>query len=159
MDLFLTIVAIICFIGGILGSILPLLPGPPLTFLGLFLLYFTQFSPSLWTLITAGVIMIIITILDYVLPTYFTSLYKGSRSASIGATLGMVVGLLVFPPMGMIFGPIVGSVLGELWETKSINKALKSGWSSFLGFFTSSIIKLFYGLWGFLYALWLMIFK
>ena len=100
LEIFLLVLGL-CFCAvGILGSILPVLPGPPLSWLGLLMLYLLPSVPlDYWFLgITLG-IAIFIFALDYAMPIIGTKYFGGSRAGAIGSTVGLVVGLF-FPPFG-----------------------------------------------------------
>ena len=107
MEIFIAIVAVLCGITGIIGSIAPALPGPPISWVGMLLLYFwggtdgAGETMSLTILLVWLGIVIVVSILDYVVPAYFTKVTGGSKYASIGATVGLVAGLFI-PPVGMI---------------------------------------------------------
>ena len=143
MDYVLIGLGIILMITGLLGCILPILPGPPLSYLGLLTLHFTEryeFSGSflvLWGLITAFVYG-----LDYVIPVWGTKKFGGSKRGVWGSIIGMVIGFFFFPPLGIIFGPFFGAVIGEFSAGKDSLAAFKSGFGSFIGFFTGTILKI-----------------
>ncbi len=129
---------------GVTGCFLPIIPGPPISFISLLLLEFTQKSPldsdTLWTwgLITAAV-----TALDYIVPVYGTKKFGGTKRGVWGSTIGLVIGLFFFPPFGIIIGPFVGAFLGEMSTGKSTNKAaLRSAFGSFIGFLVGTLLKL-----------------
>ena len=148
MDIFLTILAIILGILGIVGSIVPALPGPPLGWIGLLIMYFlggtdgdAQAMSLTFLLVWLGV-TIAVTVLDYVIPMFFTKASGGTKAGSIGTMLGMVAGLFI-PPVGMILGAILGAFLAEIiWSGKDASGALKSAMGAFLGFITGTGMKL-----------------
>jgi uncharacterized protein len=143
MDYVLIGLGLLFIIGGILGGVLPVLPGPPLSYAGLLLLHFTsryQFTTKflvIWAIITALVYAV-----DYVIPVIGTKKFGGSKWGVWGSVIGLVVGLFFFPPFGIIIGPFAGAVIGELSTGKDSNSALKSGFGSFIGFLTGTLIKL-----------------
>jgi uncharacterized protein len=143
MDYLLIGLGIIFIIGGILGSVLPVLPGPPLSYVGLLLLHFTeryQFSSRfliIWAIITA-----VVYALDYIIPAYGTKRYGGSKRGVWGSVIGLVVGLFFFPPLGIIIGPFVGAVIGELTLGLDSRTAFRSGFGSFVGFLAGTLMKL-----------------
>ena len=143
MDYLLIAFGILFIISGILGSILPVLPGPPLSYVGLLLLHFTsrhEFSPRF--LITWGLITAVVYVLDYLIPIWGTQKAGGSKRGVWGSTIGLVIGLVLFPPFGIIIGPFVGAVLGELSGGKQSKEALRSGIGSFVGFLLGTLLKL-----------------
>ena len=119
MEVFIAIVAVLCGIIGIIGSIAPALPGPPISWVGMLILYFwggtngAGETMSLSILLIWLAIVILVTILDYVVPAYFTKLTGGSKYASIGTTVGLIAGLFI-PPVGMILGSLLGAFIAEL---------------------------------------------
>ena len=146
METLLIILALVCCLVGILGSILPALPGPPLSYLGLLLLLPCEgayiSSTLLWVY---GILLVIVSILDYVAPVWFTNISGGSKQATRGSMIGLVAGLFVFPPWGLIFGPFFGAFIGELMASSSKGKALKVALMSFFGFLLTTGMKIIYG--------------
>lgn len=144
MDIILVIIGLIlCFVG-IVGSVLPVLPGPPLGWLGLLCLELTDAIPNnYWFLGTTFVIAIGIFILDYMMPAISTKKFGGSKAGAIGAIVGLIIGLLAPIPFGFLIGPFVGALIGELVFNKTEGKkALKASFGSFLGFIASTFMKL-----------------
>ena len=92
-----------------------------------------------------GIISAIIILLDYILPGYFSKVFGGSKAGITGATVGVLVGLF-FGPWGIIAGPFVGAVIGELLHQKqTLGKALVVGLGSLLSFFVGTGFKLIAG--------------
>ncbi len=142
MDLFLTILAAFFIILGVIGSFLPVLPGPLTSWIGLLIFHLTDVVPMNWTfLIITLVVAITIWILDYIIPAMGTKRFGGSRAGMIGTSLGLIIGLLSPIPGGIIIGPFVGALVGELLNKSEFNKALKAAFGSFLGFLASTFIK------------------
>ena len=142
IDIFLLILGFCFLIAGWLGCILPVMPGPPLSYIALLLLQFTRFADFSvkFLLITAGV-TVIVTVIDFVLPAWGTKKMGGSRAGTIGAIVGLLVGLF-FPPVGIIVGPFAGAVVCELIAGRKTNVALRSGFGSFVGFILGAVMKL-----------------
>lgn len=144
MDIALLILGFIFMLMGILGSFLPVLPGPPISWLGLLLLYLTKAIPlDWWFLGTTLVIALLVFAMDYIIPAMGTKKFGGSKAGMIGTTLGLVVAL-VFPILG-IFGiivwPFVGAFIGEIINKADNKTALKAAFGSFLGFLTGTFLK------------------
>lgn len=142
MDVLLFIVSALLMLVGIIGSVVPALPGPPLSYVGLLLLQLTdkvQFSTSF--LVVWGIVVLAVTILDYLLPIWTTKKVGGSKAGINGSIIGMVVGI-IFTPIGMILGTLLGAIIGEIIGGASGDKALKSGLATFVGTMLSIGIKL-----------------
>jgi uncharacterized protein YqgC (DUF456 family) len=141
-DYILLILGIIMMIVGIIGCLVPVLPGPPLSYLGLIMLHlskFGQFSKSV--LIALAAVTIVVTILDYIVPIWGTRRFGGSKYGMRGATVGLVIGLFL-GPVGIIVGPLIGAIVGELIFKDDMKYALKAGFGSLLGFLTGIGLKL-----------------
>lgn len=159
MDILLAVIAVICGIGGILGAVLPILPGTMLSYAGLVCAYFTSTSEiSEPQLILWGIICAIAITLDYILPGYFSKRFGGSKAGITGATIGVFVGMF-FGPIGIILGPFVGAIAGELaHKSLPFGKALIVGFGSLLSFFVGTGLKLIVG--GFIfYYIWADVFE
>lgn len=142
MDYVLLALAIAFMIIGIAGCLLPVLPGPPLSFLGIVLLHLTRFADISKNLfIILGAVAIIVTIIDYVVPIWGTRHFGGSKYGMRGATVGLIIGLFLGPP-GIIIGPFLGAVVGELIFKDDLKYAIKAGFGSLLGFLTGVGLKL-----------------
>lgn len=143
MDYVLIAFGIICILAGIAGGVLPILPGPPLSYIGLLLLHFTskyQFSTKF--LVVWGIITVVVYLLDYLIPAWGTKKFGGSKRGVWGSIIGLLVGIVLFPPFGIIIGPFAGAVLGELSGGKQSKEALRSGFGSFVGFLLGTLLKL-----------------
>ena len=143
MDFVLLIIGFLCIITGLLGSFLPVLPGPSISWVGLALLYFTKAVPAnYWILGIALLITIIISVLDYVIPAKGTKQFGGSSYGIWGTNIGLVVGIFAPIPFGFLIGPFIGALVGELiYDYKDHQRALKAATGSFLGFLASSFMK------------------
>ncbi len=144
MDITLSVAAFLLSIIGLVGCIVPVIPGIVLSYAGLVCAYFCSYSEiepaALW--IWLG-ITVVVSLIDYFLPAYMTRIFGGSRSGMIGATLGVIGGFFFFPPLGIILGPFAGAVLGELLNDKQdVAKAFRVGIGSFLSFLIGTGIKL-----------------
>lgn len=145
MDIVLMISGLLLCIIGIMGSMLPVLPGPPFGWIGLLLLELTEVIPTnYWFLGITFIIAIGIFLLDYMMPAISTKKFGGSKAGAIGAVLGLIIGLISPIPLGFIIGPFVGAFIGEFVFNKTKGpQALKAAFGSFLGFIASTFMKLF----------------
>lgn len=145
METLLITGAIICAIIGLAGSILPALPGAPLSFAGLVLLCFCDgadiSSTSIWV---SAIFLAIVSILDYVAPIWLTNASGGSKQATRGSIAGLIAGLFFFPPWGLVIGPFIGAFVGELMTHATTGKALKVAMMSFVGFVLTTGMKIIY---------------
>ena len=148
MDMLISVLAILAGVIGIAGSILPGLPGTPVSWVGLLLLYIWGNGSdivgdplTLKALIVWGVVVAIVSVIDYIVPMYFTKVTGGSRYAEKGALVGLIAGIIL-TPVGMILGSFLGAFLFELYYTrKGAGQALKAAFGSFLGFITGTGLK------------------
>jgi hypothetical protein len=142
MDIILIIIGIFLLLAGFIGCVLPVLPGPPLSFLALLMLQLTEWGEFttrfLWI---SAVVAVVVTLLDYVVPVWGARRFGGTRAGVWGAAIGLVVGLF-FGPVGIISGPFLGAFLGEFAAHADSNKAFKAAFGSFIGLLTGVVLKL-----------------
>ena len=142
MDLLLLIVSLLLCLIGIVGSFLPIIPGPVTSWLGILLLNLTsavEFNLN-FVLITFTV-AVSVGILDYIIPILGVKKLGGSRSGQIGTTIGLIVALVILGPIGIIIGPFMGALLGEMSTNKSFQDSLNPAFGSFIGVIAGSVIK------------------
>jgi uncharacterized protein len=155
MDWLIITLGIIALLIGLIGGVLPVIPGPAISFGALLLLQLTEKAPfSSEFLMVMGLVMGAVTVLDYVVPIYGTKKFGGSKAGVRGSMLGLVVGIIVLPflgitlgpfgVLGIIFGPFVGAYIGEKSTGKESNLAFKAAMGSFIGFITGTLMKLAY---------------
>jgi len=143
IETILIIFGLLIAVVGLIGCIIPAIPGPPLNFLSLVILElaienaFPMDFYFLW-----GGITIVLTFLDYILPIMGAKVYKASSYGILGSIIGMILGILFFPPFGMILGLFIGAVLGELIAGKKEWEALKIGTVTFAASMLMIFIKL-----------------
>lgn len=143
MEYFLLITGFVLMIVGILGSFLPVLPGPPFSWVGLLLLYLTKAVPNnYWVLGITLAIVVIVGVLEYVIPAKGTKRFGGSSYGIWGTNIGLVVGLIAPIPLGVVIGPFVGAIIGELlYDSRDHKRAVKAATGSFIGFLASTFMK------------------
>ena len=164
MDILLIILGAICLLLGLIGCVAPVLPGVPLSYLGLLLLHWTDRVQFSWQfLVIWGVIVVVIQVLDYIIPAWGTKRFGGSKYGVWGSTIGLLVGLFM-GPWGIVIGPFLGAVLGELLyfnrypqvtanggeqsenntqhgKNSNLNRAIRAGFGSFMGLLTGTVLK------------------
>ena len=164
MDTFLIILGALCLLLGLIGCVAPVLPGVPLSYLGLLLLHWTDRVQFSWQfLVIWGVIVVVIQVLDYIIPAWGTKRFGGSKYGVWGSTIGLLVGLFM-GPWGIVIGPFLGAVLGELLyfnrhpqvtansseqsenntqqnNNTNLNRAIRAGFGSFIGLLTGTVLK------------------
>ena len=143
MEHVLLLLGFVLMIVGVLGSFLPVLPGPPISWVGLLLLYLTKAVPVSYTVLGITlVIAIVVGILDYIIPAKGTKRFGGSKYGIWGTNIGLVVGIIAPIPLGFIIGPFVGAFVGELInDSTDSKKAFKAATGSFIGFLASTFMK------------------
>jgi len=142
MDIALVVIGFILCLIGIIGSFLPVLPGPPVSWVGLLLLHLTTaVNDDWWFLGITGGVALLVFALDYIIPAIGTKKFGGTRAGMIGTTIGLIVGILAPIPFGIIIGPFVGAFLGELSNKADKKTALKAAFGSFLGLLTGAFMK------------------
>ena len=144
MNSFLLIISVILIITGLIGSFIPIIPGPITSWFGLFTLSQIQNFPNNNTLlITTFVIGITIFILDYFIPIIGSKYFGGSKYGIIGTSIGLLIGLISPVPFGIIIGAFLGALIGEILGGKQLSEGIKPAMGSLIGIITSSIIKFF----------------
>ena len=159
MEYFLLILGLLLMIVGIIGSLLPALPGSPISWVGILMLYLCEgISINYWILAVTLLIAVIIGILDYIIPAKGTKYFGGSKYGIWGTNIGLVVGIFAPIPFGFLIGPFVGALVGELiYNSQEKGRAFKAATGSFIGFLAGTFMKvlvslLFLGL--FLVIVW-----
>ncbi len=146
MEYIIVILALLCVVAGLLGALLPVLPGPPLSFVALILLYMCDNSDiSVTALVVSGVVAAAITLLDYIAPIWLTNKKGGTKYGTGGTAVGMLLGLF-FGPWGLIIGPFLGAFVGELIAGTTAKKAFGVAFMSFAAFMLTTGIKVVYSL-------------
>jgi uncharacterized protein YqgC (DUF456 family) len=147
MDIFWLIISAIIILVGLVGAILPGIPGPITSYIGLLIGLLSSYADSSYeVLLVLGVIAIVLTIIDYLMPIYGTKRFGGSRAGVIGSIIGLFAGLIFMPGIGIIIGPLVGAFIGELISGANSNDAFKAALGSFIGFLTGTFMKLIYSI-------------
>jgi len=142
MEIVLLILAFLCLAVGIIGCIVPGLPGTPIAYAGLWIAQATDRVDFSWQILLVwGIVTVVVSVLDYVVPAWGTKKFGGTKFGVWGSTIGLIIGLF-FGAWGVILGPLVGAIIGELFGGKEVSEALRAGWGSFVGLLCGTILKL-----------------
>lgn len=144
MDIFLAVLACLCLLIGLVGCIVPVLPGPPISYVGLLLMQWSGYGGFSGRFLAAfAVVVIVVTVIDFYLPVWMTKRFGGSRAAQIGSAIGLVAGIFILPPIGIILGPFLGALAGELIHDRNNSAgAFKAAFGSFAAFMLGTGLKL-----------------
>lgn len=137
------IIAIIFFVAGLIGTVLPLLPGGILV-LGGMLIYglMTQFvTLDAYFYLFQALALVMIFAIDYIASAIGTRKFGGSKQAAWGAIIGTIFGLF-FGPLGIVIGPFLGAVTAELLRGMDINQAIRVGFGTLIGVLGGTILKI-----------------
>jgi uncharacterized protein YqgC (DUF456 family) len=143
MSVVLIVLGGLCVIAGLVGCILPIIPGPPISYISLILLSlaYSWHAFSAAFLIVTGVITVIVTVADFILPVYLPKRYGASKFGVWGSILGMIAGMVFFPPFGLIIGTLAGAILGELIFSRNRRGSLKAALGVFVGTVAAIFLK------------------
>jgi uncharacterized protein len=137
------VLAIVMILVGLIGTVLPALPGLPLMFCGMLLgAWAGDFKEvGIWTIVILALLMLISVAVDFLATMLGAKRVGASKKAMVGATLGTFAGLF-FGPIGLILGPFVGAVAGEMIDGKEWRAATKTGFGTWLGLALGTALKL-----------------
>ncbi len=157
MDILWITIGIILLIIGIIGCILPIIPGQAISYFSLLMLQLTKKAPFNENfLVIMALIMVGVTIMDYVVPIYGTKKFGGTKKGLWGSTIGLIFGIIILPFMGIvigpfgilgiILGPFAGAYIGESMAGRDSKTALRAAFGSFIGFLAGTMMKLAYSI-------------
>jgi len=136
------ILGIVLMIAGIAGSVIPLLPGPPLCYIALLIQQFRPEKPfSLSFLLVWGLVVALVVVLDYLVPIYGTKKFGGTKNGVWGSAIGLVAGFWM-GPLGIVLGPLLGAFIGEYLANNDPKVATRAALGSFAGFAFGTVVKL-----------------
>lgn len=157
LEILLIVLGVILMVVGLIGCVLPVIPGPPISWAGILLLHLTdriQFSTEF--LIIWLVVAILVTIVDNIIPVLGTKKMGGTKWGVRGSAIGLIIGLFI-GPIGIFIGPFVGALVGEMLyfqskagkektegmtDNEKNKRAFLSALGSFVGLLFGIILKL-----------------
>lgn len=144
MSIVWIVLAFVCLLAGIAGCIVPVLPGPPLSYAALWLMKWSGTADFdgrfllLW-----GIVTLAVTVADYLLPAWLSKRFGGSKYAATGSLVGLLAGMFFFPPLGPVAGAFLGALAGELlYDSSDTGKAFKAACGAFVAFLLGTGLKL-----------------
>lgn len=143
LDIFLTVISAVLLLAGFAGTVVPILPGAPLAWLGLFISYFSSYTKiTPVVLVVTAVIAVAVSVADNIFPVLLTKKSGGSKAGTWGSTIGLVLGICA-GPAGILVGPFLGALVGELIHDSSDTKrAFTAAFGAFKGFLLGTGIKM-----------------
>ena len=140
LQLALFALGILLLAAGAVGCVVPVVPGPLLAYCAL-LARFACGGIGTGRLAAGAVVVVAVAIVDYVLPAVFARRFNCTGWGVFGCAVGTVAGLF-FMPAGILLGPFLGAVAGELVAGRRLGPAVKGGFGALVGFAASSGVKL-----------------
>lgn len=140
-QLFIVLGLILCIIG-LLGSFVPIIPGPITSWFGLLVINFTSTTELNYSfLLISFMIAVFVFTLDIIIPIIGLKKFGGTKKGMIGATIGLLLGLFILGPLGIIIGPFVGALSGEISGELKLGKAVKASIGTLIGFIAGVTMK------------------
>lgn len=144
MDILLIVFASLLLVGSIIGCVLPVLPGPPLAYAGLLLLHLSdKVHFSTYQLIVWLIVVVILQVVDYLTPLLGSKYSGGTSFGNRGSIAGTLLGLF-FMPWGLIVGPFIGAIAGEMIGGQDLYHAFRSGIGTLIGFLFGTLMKVIF---------------
>ena len=143
MDIILFVSGLILCLIGITGSFVPVIPGPFISWLAILIINLTdavEFNLN-FVLITLSV-AVAIGLIDYLIPIIGVKKLGGTKSGQVGTFVGLVLAIIMIGPFGILVGPFIGALIGEMASKKSFSDSLKPAFGSLVGVVAGSMIKL-----------------
>ncbi len=157
MEFLIYLLAVVFIIVGIIGDVVPGLPGVPISYAAMLLIhFFTGINYDSEALVIYGIICLLITVVDYFVPIWGTKKFGGTKAGVRGSTIGLIIGVVVLPLLGIVIGPLgligiiagpfVGAYVGEKMNGVDDQLAWRSAIGSFVGFVAGTLLKVVYSL-------------
>lgn len=140
MEILIIIIIGILLLLGVIGSVIPALPGPPLSYIALLLYHFFINTINGDSLLWIGVVVVVVTIFDYYLQIYGVKKAGGGKYAIRGSVVGMLLGIFFFAALGILVGAFIGAYIGAKMEASK--HEVKIAFGALWGFISGTILKL-----------------
>ena len=141
MDILLMVFAFLLLVASIVGCVLPVLPGPPLAYAGILLLHLTdKVHFTTQQLIVWLVVVVVLQVVDYITPLLGSKYSGGTSFGNRGCIAGTILGMF-FMPWGLIIGPFVGAIAGEMMGGQDLAQAIRAGIGTLLGYLFGTLMK------------------
>ena len=141
MDILLMVLAFLLLVASIVGCVLPVLPGPPLAYAGILLLHLTdKVHFTTHQLIIWLVVVVVLQVVDYITPLLGSKYSGGTSFGNRGCIAGTILGMF-FMPWGLIIGPFVGAIAGEMMGGQNLTQAIRAGIGTLLGYLFGTLMK------------------
>ena len=141
MDILLMVLSFLLLVASIVGCVLPVLPGPPLAYTGILLLHLTdKVHFTTHQLIIWLVVVVVLQVVDYITPLLGSKYSGGTSFGNRGCIAGTILGMF-FMPWGLIIGPFVGAIAGEMMGGQNLTQAIRAGIGTLLGYLFGTLMK------------------
>jgi len=151
VDILLIVLGALCHLAGLAGCVLPILPGPPLSFLGILAVWGARGWEAEtfdgWGVLAMGAAALVVSVLDNLAPVIGAKRYGASRLGFWMSVVGTLAGAIFFPPFGLVLGALAGALAGELLVGKPVGQALRAAWGVFVGTMLGILLKVAVSLW------------
>lgn len=146
IDALIWTLAAMLVVAGVVGLVLPALPGPLLLFAGLWVAAWAEGFAFVGakTLIAVGALAALASLADFVAGAYGARRYGASPRSIVGAALGAVVGVFFGVP-GLLLGPFIGALIGQLSTRADLGAAGRAGWGATIGLVLGTAAKVALG--------------
>lgn len=151
MEILLLICVGLLLILGIIGSVLPVLPGPLMSYIALLVYHFCVKALDFYSLIWIGIAVVAITGLDYFLQIYGVQKAGGGKFAIRCSVVGMLLGIFLFPPFGIVAGAFIGAFVGAKIEMEK--NPVQIAFGALWGFIIGTVLKLCFSIYVVYYLL------
>lgn len=148
MDIIVLVFSYVLIIAGIVGTIMPMIPGLVLILAGILLyVWYVGFSVLGINFLLAIILLTIVgTFIDIIASAIGAKKYGASNTAMIAFIFGLILGFMTMGPLGLIIGPIIAVILTEIFKGRSLSESLKVTLGVLIGSLSGIVIRFFIGI-------------